>query len=1013
MIGYVFLSIGIIILSINLNFIKIDPAPIFMCAGLFFTIGFSVNNEDNPYKPIFEYKIIEKALKESEIRYKTLIEHDMFGIYLAKNNKIMYVNPGLSSILGYDITELLDFSMQRFFSLFEREDIKDILENMPKFGHAYELKEKVQKICRISDKFGQTHWVQFFHKPLMITKMNYIYQGILIDITKQISAEKDLLESKMEYKNLVEQDFVGIYISKNLKLIFINQACEKLLKISRTNIGNLDIEFFEKLIDKEGYKKILEQYKKASQLFQGKIENKKISDAKEVKPVDFLIKTGKDSYKWLRHYLKVISLEPDKIFQGMIIDVTEEVNAKLELIKSENLFRQTFEYGGYGILIYRPNGLIVDVNQKLCKILKYKKSDLIGKLWIEFVNNEKSRRYLDKISHLVNRKIDNMEFEKEFIDSNGSIINAICSLSIVKNEKGLPLFIVEIINDITELRKTQKELIESEEKFRKLFEQNIFGLIVTNADGFFLDINSKATEIFGYSKEEIKNFGWKWIINGCNNNTKSPSLRNEHNNIAPPFTNKDQFAEYVKKIENYNTLNEYVTKEGKKITCELNISVVKSSSGNIRFRMIVIRDITRQKMAEERLAKLEEIKMKEIIRTEKLQTISFLTGGLAHDFNNILTASLGYIELLNLRANDEQKRYIQELKKSTLKARNIVYQLLTFTKNDQSEKKKFFSLNKIIKESVNFILHGSIAKPKIDIAENIEIYASEDQITQVLHNLLINAIQAMEKPGYIYIKAKKRYLNDNYMVQNEIPLPPGLYALIQIKDEGKGIPKEIQSKIFEPYFTTKRDGSGLGLAMSLSIIKKHKGYITFTSEIGKGTTFYIYLPIPTSYPENVDQLKYAKNTPSNSPTTATQIDFSKSSKNKGKFRILIMDDDEYILNLMPKLFKSIMEFEIEVELSKNGQECIEKFQKSLKNGNKFNLIIMDLTIRGGMGGKETISAIKKIDKNIKVIVSSGYSNDVIIKNYQDYGFDDVLNKPFTMEEIKKIIKKYLLDENIQ
>ena len=388
--------------------------------------------------------------------------------------------------------------------------------------------------------------------------------------------------------------------------------------------------------------------------------------------------------------------------------------------------------------------------------------------------------------------------------------------------------------------------------------------------------------------------------------------------------------------------------------------------------LVIARDIShRKKIAEERF------------RQQKIESIGLLAGGLAHDFNNILVSILGNIDLLqmdNTNFNTEQKEICHDLKGATLQARDLTKQLLTFSKGGTPILKPE-SIENLIQETANFVLRGSPCKCNFFFQPHlpaVDIDAS--QINQVLNNLIINARQAMPHGGIIDITVS----NEEIKPDSIIPLKNGQYIKIQIADQGNGIPKENHHKIFDPYFTTKIGGNGLGLTMSYSIVKKHAGYITFRSEQDEGTTFDIYLPVSNKLiPQQIQ---------------------SKTIQTKHKGRILVLDDDTKIHTFLHRVFTK---FGYDMESCYDGAEVLSILNKNQTTGTKFQLIFMDLTIPGGIGGKQAIKDVKDLYPDQKVVVFSGYSNDPILAQHQEFGFCDYLVKPFTIQQLKTICEKWI------
>jgi CheY-like chemotaxis protein len=287
-------------------------------------------------------------------------------------------------------------------------------------------------------------------------------------------------------------------------------------------------------------------------------------------------------------------------------------------------------------------------------------------------------------------------------------------------------------------------------------------------------------------------------------------------------------------------------------------------------------------------------------------------------------------------------------------------------------------------ESVEFALRGSSVSAKYNIDENLwPVEADKGQINQVINNLVINAIQAMPGGGQLTLTAKNFVKNGQ---QNGLEQIEEKFLIsISIEDTGHGIPKENLNKIFDPYFTTKQRGSGLGLATTFAIIKKHGGHISVSSELGKGTTFTIYLP---ACPEKEIKEKIQK----------TEV------KNWQGKRALVMDDEEYIQELMGSFLDML---NISTDFASNGEEAVQKYKQHLEEDEPYDFVIMDLTIRGGMGGKEAVKQILEINPEAKVIVASGYSTDSVLSNYKKFGFSGRLSKPFNLEELAEVVNEIL------
>ena len=367
----------------------------------------------------------------------------------------------------------------------------------------------------------------------------------------------------------------------------------------------------------------------------------------------------------------------------------------------------------------------------------------------------------------------------------------------------------------------------------------------------------------------------------------------------------------------------------------------------------------------------------ELQKARQIESIGLLAGGIAHDFNNILSAILLNAQIARIQKNKDIEKYLDGIEKATYRATGLTKQLLTFSKGG-APIKEAVSIKGLLKETTEFALHGSNAGCKFSIPDDLfPIKADKAQISQVINNLVINAGQAMPEGGVIEIKAENLILGKS----QDLPLKEGKYIKISVKDSGIGIPKEEFPRIFDPYFTTKHKGNGLGLTTAYSIIKKHNGHIDVQSELGVGTTFHIYLPAPEK------KMSIEKE-------EAEQI-------LKGEGRILLMDDEEDILESAGGVLR---ELGYEARTAKDGDEAISLYSQAKK---PFDLVIMDLTIPGGMGGKAAIKKLLEIDPRAKVIVSSGYSNDPIMADFKNYGFCGALHKPYKIGEMSRVLHKIL------
>ncbi|MDY6973702.1 MAG: ATP-binding protein [Thermodesulfobacteriota bacterium] len=396
-------------------------------------------------------------------------------------------------------------------------------------------------------------------------------------------------------------------------------------------------------------------------------------------------------------------------------------------------------------------------------------------------------------------------------------------------------------------------------------------------------------------------------------------------------------------------------------------------NGEVEGALAVNQDITEKKALDEERQK-----------TKKLESIGTLAGGIAHDFNNILAAILGNINLalFDTDIKKETAKLLAEAEKASLRAKNLTQQLLTFARGGDPVKETA-SLENVIKDSANFVLRGSNVACQYDIPNDLW-WADIDkgQISQVIQNIVLNASQALPEGGTATITCE----NVISGIREILPFTPEQRLVkICIRDSGIGIPQNVLEKIFDPYFSTKAKGSGLGLAITQSIVNKHNGHISVESSPGEGSAFTIFLPASEQVAVQQQELL---------EVIAPCL----------QAKILIMDDEDIVRNVAKKM---LMHLGHEVTLSTNGKEAIQLYKKGMKSGGIFDIVIMDLTIPGGMGGKEAVQEVLKIDHKAKVIVSSGYSTDPVMANFKEYGFCAAIVKPFQLQDLSRVISQVL------
>lgn len=397
--------------------------------------------------------------------------------------------------------------------------------------------------------------------------------------------------------------------------------------------------------------------------------------------------------------------------------------------------------------------------------------------------------------------------------------------------------------------------------------------------------------------------------------------------------------------------------------------VIASKGGSTELRWLM-RDITKRKQLEEELQK-----------ADKLESLGVLAGGIAHDLNNFLTVILGNLSLVKRCTQEDPKatRYLLHMEEAIKQTGNLTGQMLTFAKGGKPLTKAV-SISRMIEEDSAFALSGSKTRCELFLTEDLpSVEIDRRQMTQVLTNIIINADQAMQEGGTIKIRAEKLAVTGK---NSTLPLQSGSYVVLTITDEGTGISSKILPKIFDPYFSTKEHGSGLGLTICYSIVKNHGGHISVQSVVGKGTSFTIYLPVSSVQAEN---------------------EVNEDILTLGDGKVLFMDDEESVRQIAIEMLTFLG---YDVELAGDGAEAVKLYKEAFFSDRPFDVVITDLTVRGGMGGKMAMSELIKVDPDVKAIVSSGYSSDAL-SDYKNYGFCDVIPKPYRLRELGNVLSRVI------
>ncbi len=646
------------------------------------------------------------------------------------------------------------------------------------------------------------------------------------------------------------------------------------------------------------------------------------------------------------------------VFNSMAIQLQTTLTA---MQNSEKYFRSIIENVSDIITILDDSGAILYLSPSVEVVLGYPPEELMAKNVFDFIHPDDTERVLKFFGERIQIPGVAPPVEFRFQRKEGSW----CTLEAIGNNQLDDPAVEGIIiysRDLTDRKQSEEALAAEKERLAVTLRSIGDGVITTDVKGMILLINKEAEKLTGWTQEDATGSPILKIFQIIDQNTRESC----ENSVGKVIETKK-----IVSLANHTVL---IARDGTERIIAHSGAPIFDKESEIIGVVLVFRDVSEKRKMEA-----------ELFKAQKLESIGILAGGIAHDFNNILTALMGNISLskLSTKPGDKISKNLVEMEKATLRAIGLTGQLLTFSKGG-APVKKTLSISELIRDCALFALSGSNAQCLFSFQNDLwPADIDGGQISQVINNLVINADHAMPEGGTIQVSAENIVIDANH----SLLLQPGGYINISIQDQGIGISEQCLPKIFDPYFTTKQKGSGLGLATAYSIIDKHDGHIAVKSKLGVGTTFNIYLPASE------------KEVPEEKATQRHAF--------VGKGRILVMDDEAPIRHIAGEMLRIIG---YAVEFAKDGAAAVKRYQKAMESGKPFDAVIMDLTIPGGMGGKEAVQLLLEIDPEVNAVVSSGYSNDPVMSGFRKYGFKGVVVKPYNIEELGKALQKILIED---
>jgi two-component system cell cycle sensor histidine kinase/response regulator CckA len=888
----------------------------------------------------------EEALREKEERFRSLVEAISDLVWETDaEGRLTFISPNVQDLLGYAPAEILG---KTFLELLDKDEAERMGELLSPILEARKPYVYVGKTIR--HKCGKRVVLESSGVPIVDSRGTFLgFRGIDRNITERHRAAEAMYREKEKYRTLVEESPLGVaIISETGDYKYINPMFVKIFGYTLEDVPT-GREWFCRAFPEPAYRQgIIANW----------FEDLATSKLGEARLRTYTV-TCKDGSR------KIINFRPVTLMTGdqLVIyeDITEHHRAVAALQESEAKYRLLVN--NIPAVVFRgyADWSVEFFDDKVEELTGYPKEDFNSGLlkWSDLILPEDlvdSRRIFSqalKTSGAYTRqyRIRHKKGHILWIQARGQIIR--------DSEQRID-HVYGVFFDITKQKEIEDDLAAEKERLRVTLRSIGEGVIATDTAGNVVLMNQVAEALTGWTQEEALGRPVARVLSLVHELTRKPC------------DNRVEKVIRTGKVVRLPAHAMLLARDGAERLLAASAAPIIDQAGQVIGVVLVFQDITVKRQTEAELQKME-----------KLTSLGILAGGIAHDFNNILTGILGNISLAMLTTpqQEEVTQRLVEAEQATLRARGLVQQLLTFAKGG-APVKEVASLGEIIRESATFACRGS--QVRCDFTWPMDLWPAEvdpGQISQVIQNLVINAIQAMPTGGAITITAENITLQDD----QGLPLPPGRYVKIKVRDQGIGIPPDYLPKIFDPYFSTKQKGSGLGLATAYSIIKNHDGYMTVESTLGKGTTFSLYLAASSQKIKSI-------------PRSSVAL------LHTGSGRILVMDDDPGVRQVAGKILTHLG---YEVDYASDGATAIDKYQEAIRAGRPFDLVIMDLTIPGGMGGQETIQALLKIEPGTRAIVSSGYADDPIMTNYQDHGFVGVIKKPYKISTFSHVLHEIL------
>ncbi len=886
-------------------------------------------------------KKADLALQASEAKFRRLYNETPIMLHsIDRNGVLVDVNDHWLRTMGYTRDEVIGRKVTDFYTQASRTYAVDVIQ--PAFFRDGAVREVPYQFVKKNGDIIDVLLSATAERDASGTAIRS--QAVIEDITARKRAEAEVREHEMRYRALFDSANDGIFILDESGFIDCNRRGADMYGLTREQVigrfpADLSPEFqpdarptAEVVVER-----VRAAMNGASQTFEWQ------SLRSDGSRIDVEINLSR------------LELGGRVCLQALVRDITDRKKAVRALAESEKRLRTLIDAIPDAVFFKDAAGRHIIANSANETIYGLSPDMMLGKAVEDLLPADLAavcRRNDDEV--MKNRVA--VRSEEYSIGRDGRE----CILDTVKvplyGADGTPMGLVGIARDVTDQKRAEQEIAERGARLRQIIDTADAAIFLLDMTGRVTLANERMAEMFRTGMDVL--------------------LGSDYLDLLPPGEREQRRPHFLSMLTGRITAVDFERtfhrRDGSEFWGHMTGRHLLDPAGATRGLIGVLTDITRRKQAEAALQ-----------RTQKMDSIATLAGGIAHDFNNLLQGVFGSISMarLSLDRKDKALAMLQQAEQALQASVNLSNQLLTFSKGGKPVK-AVIELQPVIENAVKFALSGSRIEHVLTLENALPaVEADAGQITQVLQNIVLNADQAMPLGGRIEISVRSRPTPG----LPDLGLPSaGDVVEISVKDSGTGIPEEHLPRIFDPYFTTKEKGSGLGLATSHSIIINHGGAITVRSELGRGSTFTIYLPATAKRPD------------------AAQPAVRHETGRKG--RILLMDDEPVVRMVSSDLLRELGH---EVLCAGDGTEAVARYREAKEAGTPFDVVILDLTVRGGMGGAEALQLLRSLDPQVRSIVSSGYSDDSVLANYRDLGFKAFLQKPYQIEELDAVLQGLL------